>query len=224
MLTKRMMLGAGALALALAVAACSEDRAGGATGVDEAPAVPPVRAPAPVAITRPPAAEGVASGGGGTGGGQVATVLSSSYYGGHQVVLSEVTTSSGAKVRRVTLDGGTLAEYAGADGGEADATVYADGQVLLQEMVSYTDASTVVIPQQYLGLSAPLSGGPQLQAALPCAQELAIFGGASLWLSAALMWAKVQPYSLAAWIDLRLALTAVGKSGWDLFACLQRAW
>ena len=234
MLTKRMMLGAGALALALALAvsACSEDRAGGATGVSEAPSVPRANPPAAAAIALPATPEAVAAGNGGTaggsgGGGGAVRVISSSIYGGHQVVLAEVTTSSGAKLTRVTLDGVRMAEFSEALGSESvrtNATVYADGQVLLEDMFNVTDAGSVVIPQQYLGLTARPLGGPQLQAAFPCAHELAMFGGASLWVSGALMWAKVQPYSLAAWIDLRLALTALGAASWNLAVCLHGAW
>ena len=228
MLTKRMMLAAGALALALVVNACSEDRAGGATGVSDGPAVPPVNPPAPVAIATPATPQSVRPGGdGGTGGGEASTVVSSSYYDGHQVVLSKVTTSSGAIVSRVTLDGVKLAEFSGAGGGEsgqAGATAYADGQVLFQETVNVSDAGSIVIPPQYLGLTAPTPGGPQQATAMPCMHELGMFGSASLWLSGALMWAKMQPYSLAAWIDLRAAIGAVGATSYNLYLCLAVNW
>jgi hypothetical protein len=160
------------------------------------------------------------------GGDGVVTVISSSTYEGHQVVLSEVTTSSGAKVKRVSLDGVTMVDFSDDMAGDAPtaATAYADGQVFLQETVNFSAVSSIVIPPQYLGLTAPMSGGPQLQAALPCMHEMALFGGASLWLSGALMWAKVQPFNIAAWIDLRLAVTAVGAASYNLYLCLRRVW
>lgn len=220
MLTKRIILG-GALALVLAVSACSEDRAGGATGVSEVPTAPGVRPVAPAVIVPPGAPEGVRPG----GDGEAVTTVSSSYYEGHQVVLSEVTTSSGAKVNRVSLDGAVLMEYTGdeATGGEtADAKVFLDGQLILNETLDLRSfiSSSAGSP----GLVLPgAPQGPQLMAALPCASELAMFGAASLAVSGALAWFKFAPSGMS-WDALKMAVGAEIAATYRLFACLKKHW
>lgn len=213
MLTKRMMLGAGALALALSLSACSDDRAGGATGISEVPAAPRANAPGSVAITTPPMPDAVAPSGGGSSDG-AATVISSSVYDGHQVVLSEVTTS-GAKVTRVTLDGGVVLDVQGGlgelyEGAEANAFFYDGGQLIMQDQLLVSAAPS----------AAPRPvGGPQMAQALPCMEEMAAFGAASLALSFRLYVLRSSP-TFSNWGLAGAAGVAVLYTARQLYLCL----
>jgi hypothetical protein len=223
MLTKRMMLGAGALALALAVAACSEDRAGGATGVSGVPGGTALPAPAPPpgglavaaeedSIRRPPPR--------GDDGISFAT-------NGHQYSILVVTGASGGDVTRIVQDGATLMEIGGTPASLATATaanvsLYHEGQAVFNDVVSLQSTAVTTLLTQFR-LVPGVPGGPQLQKAMPCAAELAGFGAAAAYLSWELFLARVVPGSVSPY-DIGKAAGAVVVTGYLLYVCLAANW
>lgn len=218
MMTKRMMLGAGALALALTLTACSEDRAGGATGVNEQAISAPRAAPPPAEVAAPPEIGSTRPPVGSDEGVSFAT-------NGHQYSIQVGPSPNGGDVTRIFQDGAILLEAAGtpaslATATEANITLFFEGQAVFSDWVELRGTPLAAIPEQFRSAQrAP--DGPQLQMAMPCMTELGLFGSASAWLSLELFLAR---NGAGSWTRLRAAGGAVIASGMALFNCLEMHW
>jgi len=213
MLTHRMMLGAGALALALSVAACSEDRGGGATGVSSPDfatvgAAPSVPSEVAVPGNEEPNLAGPDEG--------VSFVTD-----GHQYRIQVV---SGGTATRITQDGAPLLEFGGTPVSvssvtSANVTLFSGGQAIYSDIVSLQG-----IPLALIRPAKPNTpGGPMRQQMMPCMTELAAFGAAAGYLSIELAMEDAAPGSVSL-RELWRAATAVVATGALLYRCLHPLW
>jgi hypothetical protein len=226
MVTKRMMLAAGALTLALSVGGCSEDRAGGATGPGETSSAA-ARA-APVTPLAAPLGVAVPSGDGTIPGPALPSDEAVRFEAdGHQYSILVVPGADGGDVTRIVQDGATLVEVAGtpaslATATSADITLFFQGQAVFSDVVSLQGNALASIPEQFRGAPV-LPGGPMLQKAFPCAAQMGAFGAAAAFLSLELYMARYSPGSVS-WRELWAAGAAVVGTGIALFNCLASHW